>query len=491
MLSQKARIGGILVADPLAGPRVHPDREESFRSLPSVSALLADAEIRAATSLAQPALTDVLRRELDEARRGIAAGEMRGGDQIRARLLQTLRELERPKLVRSLNATGIVIHTNLGRAPVSAAAAVAMAEAAAGSVALEIDAAEGRRGGRMREISGLMRLLTCAEETLVVNNNAAAVLLTLTALASPGEVVLSRGEAVEIGGGFRIPDVLRQSGARLVEVGTTNRTYPRDYAEAIGEGTTALLKVHPSNFALSGFVRQTSTAELALVAADHNLPLIEDLGSGALLDTAAFGLAAEPTIQATLAAGASVVTASGDKLLGGPQAGVICGRAALIARVAAHPLARAVRADKTCLAGLAATLRHYARGEAVAQIPVWRMIAASEEQLARRADALNEQLGRDGVTIGKERVEAAVGGGSLPGSVLPSIALVVNPEQEPWRGRPTEDVARSFRLGTPPVFGRIEGDALLLDLRTVLPEDDDSLAAAIVEVAGAMASSAH
>jgi L-seryl-tRNA(Ser) seleniumtransferase len=452
----------------------------AFRQIPAVAALLGDPDIRQATSLTDEVLATFLRARLAEERIAIAAGEKRTGAQIRSRLVGALQALEQPKLARLLNATGIVIHTNLGRVPVSPATASAMAEVAGSNVALEIEADDGRRGGRMREIGALMRLLTGAEEVLVVNNNASAVLLTLAALAAPGEVVLSRGEAVEIGGGFRIPDVLRQSGASLVEVGTTNRTYPRDYGAAVTPQTTALLKVHPSNFALTGFVRSASTAEVAEIARAHELPLIEDLGSGALLDTTTFGLAPEPTIQATLAAGASIVTASGDKLLGGPQAGVICGRAELVRRIGSHPLARAVRADKTCLAGLTATLRHYARGEAVEQIPVWRMIAATEDDLSRRASDLIARLVDRGVAARVESTTAAVGGGALPGATLRSVALAV--ELRPGQGDAlsAQRLARRLRLGVPSVFGRIEGDTLLLDLRTVLPDDDELLFEAIV-----------
>ena len=255
--------------------------------------------------------------------------------------------MERPRLTPVLNATGVIIHTNLGRAPVSAETAEAMRAAAAHPVPLEIEPESNERGGRMREIAGLLRALTGAESALVVNNCASAVLLVLAAVASGKEVVVSRGEAVEIGGGFRVPDVLRQSGARLVEVGTTNRTYARDYAAATTEETGAYLKVHPSNFRAFGFVHSASTAELVVLAREHGLPVLEDLGSGALLDTSRFGLAPEPTLIGAIEAGADLVMASADKLLGGPQGGIIVGAASWVERVARHPLARAVRADKT------------------------------------------------------------------------------------------------------------------------------------------------
>ncbi|HEU5431737.1 MAG TPA: L-seryl-tRNA(Sec) selenium transferase, partial [Thermomicrobiales bacterium] len=291
-------------------------------------------------------------------------------------------------------------------------------------------------------------------------------------------VVVSRGEAVEIGGGFRVPDVMRQSGATLVEVGTTNRTYVADYLAATDEATAAYLKVHASNFRIVGFTHAATVAELA-VAKPSDVYLLEDLGSGALLDTARFGLAPEPTIGGSVAAGAQLVMASGDKLLGGPQAGVIVGERALVERVGRHPLARAVRADKTALAGLAATLRHYARGEAEREIPVWRMIAAPAPALRARAARLADEL-RDLADVAVVETRATVGGGSLPGETLPSWAVAL-----PHAGvHSTDDLARRLRLGAPGVFGRVEHDRVLLDLRTVLPEDEDRLVAATREALG-------
>jgi L-seryl-tRNA(Ser) seleniumtransferase len=336
---------------------------------------------------------------------------------------------------------------------------------------LEIDRESNERGGRMSEIVGLVRALTGAESALVVNNCASAVLLVLAAVASGNEVVVSRGEAVEIGGGFRVPDVLRQSGARLVEVGTTNRTYVRDYAVATTEETGAYLKVHPSNFRAFGFVHSASTAELVLLAREHGLPVVEDLGSGALLDTSRFGLAPEPTLTDAIAAGADLVMASADKLLGGPQGGIIVGSATWVERVARHPLARAVRADKTALAGIAATLRHYLRGEAESHIPIWRMIAAPESEILARVTRLGVALGQDGHVVGVESVQTTVGGGSLPGETLPSWALVLSPVD----GEGVDMLARGLRTGNPGIFGRIDQDRLLLDLRTVVPEDDEML----------------
>jgi L-seryl-tRNA(Ser) seleniumtransferase len=454
------------------------DTGARFRELPSVAALLDEVKRAGVSTLDDPVLTRAIQERLATERGRIASGDGHTRDAIIRRVIEEIAALERPRLTPVINATGVIIHTNLGRAPVSAETAVAMAAVASGSVPLEIDATTNQRGGRMDEISTLMRLLTGAERTLVVNNNAAAVLLTLSAVAAGKSVIVSRGEAVEIGGGFRIPDVLRQSGARLVEVGTTNRTYADDYAAAIDGDTAALLKVHTSNFAITGFVHSPSVGELAELAQHHGLPVIEDLGSGALLETARYGLAAEPTVGQSLQVGASVITASGDKLLGGPQAGLIAGQRAWVDRIARHPLARAVRADKTCLAGIAATLRHYARGEAERTIPVWRMIAASPDELRRRGDHLAAMLARAGIDARVDPTEATVGGGSLPGQVLPSWALAFHTPA-------VDDLARRLRTGAPAVFGHNDGDRLLLDLRTVLPEQDDAVVMAIRAVATA------
>jgi L-seryl-tRNA(Ser) seleniumtransferase len=332
----------------------------------------------------------------------------------------------------------------------------------------------------MSELSQLLSLLTGAEAGLVVNNNAAAVLLVLSTFCAGRAVLVSRSQAVEIGGGFRIPDVLRQSGARLVEVGTTNRTYVRDYAEAISDDTAAILSVHWSNFRIIGFTAQPELGELAELAHARGLLLIEDLGSGALLDTAAYGLAHEPTVQEAIAAGADLVCFSGDKLLGGPQAGIIVGRRELIEQVERHPLARALRADKTALAGTAVTLRHYLRGEAIDKIPVWRMIATPLAPLEARCQTWQSAL-RDLVETEIVATDATVGGGSLPGETLPSRALALGAEAiaEVVPGLTVEELARRLRTGQPPVVGRVEADRLLLDARTVLPEQDEALVEAL------------
>jgi L-seryl-tRNA(Ser) seleniumtransferase len=453
---------------------------ERLRAIPPVSAIVSEAKQRG-NALTEEALTRTARAELDNVRQALLAGERLERAEIARRVVEAIGALQRPRLTPVLNATGVVIHTNLGRAPVSPETAEAMRAAAAHPVPLEIDPESNERGGRMHEISELLRALTGAESALVVNNCASAVLLVLAAVASGNEVVVSRGEAVEIGGGFRVPDVLRQSGARLVEVGTTNRTYVRDYAVATTEETGAYLKIHPSNFRAFGFVHSASTAELVLLAREHGLPVVEDLGSGALLDTSRFGLAPEPTLTDAIAAGADLVMASADKLLGGPQGGIIVGSATWVERVARHPLARAVRADKTALAGIAATLRHYLRGEAESHIPIWRMIAAPESEILARVTRLGTALEQDGHAVGVESVQATVGGGSLPGETLPSWALVLSPVD----GEGVDMLARRLRLGEPGIFGRIDQDRLLLDLRTVVPEDDDMLLRSLRQTLGA------
>jgi L-seryl-tRNA(Ser) seleniumtransferase len=448
-----------------------------FQALPSVTAILAEIEQRGDVRLSGDPLTTAISTSLSNARARIATGERPSREQIVQKVLGDLQELGRERLRPVINATGVIIHTNLGRSMVSPETAMAIATAASSYVALEIEPETNERGGRMSEISALMRLLTGAESALVVNNNAAAVLLVLSAVAEGRSVVLSRGEAVEIGGGFRIPDVMRQSGARLIEVGTTNRTYARDYDLAIDETTAAVLKVHPSNFQISGFVHSATIEELGAIGNARHIPVIEDLGSGALIDTAQFGLKEEQTIGGSLAAGASIVTASGDKLLGGPQAGLIAGTHEWIAKIERHPLARAVRADKTCLAGVAATLRHYANGEATEKIPLWRMIGASEESLNQRAIGIADRLVEARENIGIRKSNATIGGGSLPGQEMPSYSLAI-------KNSDPDALARMLRTGTPPVFGRVENQEVLLDLRSVLPEQDDDLELALRQALG-------
>jgi L-seryl-tRNA(Ser) seleniumtransferase len=322
--------------------------------------------------------------------------------------------------------------------------------------------------------------LTGAESALLVNNNAAAILLTLSALAKGREVIVSRGESVEIGGGFRIPDVLAQSGAFMVEVGTTNRTYAFDYERAINAETAAILKVHPSNFNIAGFVHTSTLPELAAISHAKGVALIEDQGSGALIDPAHFGLTGERTVRQSLDEGVDLITMSCDKLLGGPQGGIIAGKRLMIDRIAKHPLARAVRADKTTLAGVAETLRHYACGEATSRIPVWRMIAASMGELEARGRRICSAVG--GASHGLVSSEATVGGGSLPGQTLPSLAL--SPQLP--AGVDIDRFAQLLRMGKPGIFSRILDGKLLIDLRTILPEDDEELIELLIALGPAL-----
>ncbi len=383
----------------------------------------------------------------------------------------------RPRLGRAVNATGILIHTNLGRAPLSPAAQEAVRAAAGGYTLLEIDPDSGDRGSRQAHVEGLLEVTTGAEAGFVVNNNAAAVLLGLAAVAAGREVIVSRGELVEIGGAFRMPDVMAQSGARLVEIGTTNKTYLHDYERAVTPQTALLLKVHRSNFTMTGFVHDVDLRDLVALGAARGLTIMYDLGSGALVDLRTRGLPPEPTVGEAVSSGAALVTFSGDKLLGGPQAGIMVGRAETIDRCRRHPLARAVRIDRLDLAALAATLRHYLRREeAWVEVPVLRMLAAGRQELAERATWLAERLRAvlgDQTAVTAVSADAQVGGGALPAAVLPSAAVLVHPGE----GTPETWAAR-LRRRDPPVIVRIQEGGLLLNLRTILPEDLDAVVAA-------------
>ncbi|MEX2236225.1 MAG: L-seryl-tRNA(Sec) selenium transferase [Dehalococcoidia bacterium] len=377
----------------------------------------------------------------------------------------------RPSLRGVVNATGVVIHTNLGRAPLSAEAIVAMSEVSRAYSNLEFDLDSGRRGSRFTHVERLLCEVTGAEAAIAVNNNASALLLVLSALCRDREVVISRGQLVEIGGGFRIPDVMAQSGARMVEAGTTNRTYLADYENAVGEETAALIRVHSSNFKVIGFTNTVALTEMANLARRRRLLLIDDLGSGCLLDTREFGLAEEPRVQQSLADG-DLVLFSGDKLLGGPQAGLIVGRKRLIEKLRKHPLSRALRMDKASIAALNVTLRHYARGEALAKVPVWRMIAARPEDLRRRASRWRRAIGRASQVIAGRSM---IGGGSLPEESLPTFLLAI-PEAE---GVKPAELAARLRNAERPVIGRLADGKLLLDPRTVDVADDSYVAAVV------------
>ncbi len=432
---------------------------DTRRGLPSVDAVLRLAEVAPEE---RERLTAVLREVLANARTSDA--EAPDAAQVLAAARDQLARRDRPTLRGVLNATGVILHTNLGRAPLSESAIAAMRDAA-GSVSVEYDLADGKRGERHGHAAALLAELSGAEDAVVTNNGAAAVLLALAALAGRREVIVARGELVEIGGGFRIPDVLLRSGAKLVEVGTTNRTYLRDYAAAITDRTAAILRVHTSNFRVIGFTASAPSVELASLARERGIAFVHDLGSGTLLDTERFGLGREERVQEAVAAGADVVTFSGDKLLGGPQAGLVVGRSAIIAKLRSHALMRALRPDKTTIAGLLATLAAYRDGTALTELPVWRMIAAAPADLERRAAALAQHLGGEMV-----ETRSTVGGGSLPEETQPSFAVAL-------RGRP-QHLAPALRGAEPPVIGRVVDERLALDMRSILSEDDERLAAA-------------
>jgi L-seryl-tRNA(Ser) seleniumtransferase len=437
-----------------------------LRSLPSVDLLLQSPEGRAwSGAYGRPLTVEALRVALDEARRVYARGGALPGEAALLGHAQALLEAwTAPTLLPVINASGVILHTNLGRAPLSKAALQAARDVALGYSNLEFNLEEGKRGSRLDHSEAIIRRLCGVEAALVVNNNAAAVLLALTALARRRAVVISRSQLVEIGGGFRVPDVMKQSGARLVEVGTTNRVHLGDYEAALEEKPALFLRAHRSNFQIIGFTSEPSLSEVATVAHGAGLPLVDDLGSGSLLDTARFGLGHEPMVQESLAAGADLVCFSGDKLLGGPQAGIIVGRADLVSKLKKHPLARALRADKLCLAALSATLLHYLKDEAEREIPVWRMISVAPEQIRQRAERWASSLGQGGVIPG----ESTVGGGSLPGESLPTFLLAL---ELPSPAR----MLMRLRQQQPPVIARVQDDRLLLDPRTVLPEQEEAL----------------
>ena len=451
------------------------------RLIPSIEQLRQRAAVqRLETRYGREATVQALREEAAALRRQLAADEAGvrdaadAAERIEARLAPRLDAALSPSLRPVINASGVIVHTNLGRAPLGRAAIDRVAAVARGYTNLEYDLAAGRRGSRAVHASTLLARLTGAEEAVVVNNNAAAVLLTLAALAAGREVVISRGELVEIGGGFRVPDVLLQSGALLREVGTTNRTRAADYAAAIGDRTAVLLRVHPSNFRIEGFTERPTLAEIASLGERSRIPVVEDLGSGCL--NAIAGIDAEPTVRESIAAGVAVCTFSGDKLLGGPQAGVIAGRRAELDRIRSHPLMRALRVDKLAYAALEATLIDHATGRAGENIPVVRMIETSLDDLEARAEALGVRLAdAQGLTVSIAATEATIGGGSTPGVTLRSRALAV--EVSGWSATA---LAALLRTGIPPVIGRIIDDRLLLDLRTVHATEDDDLADAIL-----------
>ena len=444
------------------------------RELPSIGALLESAGVR---SLLERHPRRVV---LEAVRSAVDAARNEGGAQMTeqqwvASIASAVQGLSQPSLRRVINATGVVLHTNLGRAPLAKPAVEAIARIASGFSNLEYDIETGARGSRYSHCVGLLRQLTGAEDALVVNNCAAAMVLTLNALAQRKEVLVSRGELVEIGGSFRIPDIMARSGAKLVEVGTTNRTHDDDYRRAITPRAAAIVKVHRSNFAIEGFTSEVSVDRLAFIAAEHGLPVIHDLGSGLMVSLDEYGLTGEPTASMALESGATLVLMSGDKLLGGPQAGIILGAANVIAKLRKNPFARAMRVDKLTLSALEATLRLYLEPErALKEIPVLAMLTTPVKEIDMRAESVAARVRAWGIEATVEGSSASVGGGAFPTTVIPSRAIVLS--------RNPQDAEKKLRLGEPAVIGRIFEKNLLLDMRSVLPGEDDLLADAIMKL---------
>ncbi len=440
----------------------------TLRNLPSVERLLQTrtaAEMIAAYG--RPMTLSGLRFTLDIIRDRFKSGQVTTVPSIDLILSQAESHLTKwikPTLVPVINATGVILHTNLGRAPLSDATIRAMDAVSRGYSNLEYDLDKGQRGSRLTHAQSVLQKITGAEAALVVNNNASAVMLVLAALANRKRIVISRTQLVEIGGGFRVPDVMKQSGAKLSEVGATNRVHLEDYEEALKEPAALVLRAHHSNFKIIGFTEEPDLEDVVNVAHMAGVSVVDDLGSGTLLDTEKYGLVHEPTVQESLEAGVDIVCFSGDKLLGGPQAGIIVGRADLIAKIRKHPLARAVRADKTCLAGLTATLLHYLKDEADREIPIWRMMSLTPKQVKGRAEAWRLELRQGQVVEG----ESTVGGGSLPGESMPTYLLSLTVKSP-------DKFLKKLRDQHPPIIARTENDRVLLDPRTVLPEQEGAL----------------
>jgi L-seryl-tRNA(Ser) seleniumtransferase len=434
--------------------------------IPSVEKILQSDEAKALSSrLGRPLVLSEIRNELDKIRKDFKPGA--NIPEIASILNQVEENLEDLTVFSTkpvINATGVILHTNLGRAPISKFALQSIINGTQGYSTLEYDLATGKRSLRSNHSERLLQKLLGVESALVVNNDASAVLLVLAALAHKRRAIISRGQLVEIGGGFRVPDVMRQSGAKLVEIGTTNRVHISDYVAALAEPSGLVLHIHTSNFKIIGFASEPSLSEIVQAAHAVGVPVVDDLGSGALLDTSRFGWSHEPTVQETLAVGTDVVCFSGDKLFGGPQAGIIAGRKEYLDRIKKHPLARAIRADKTLLLGLEATIMHYLKDEAVSEIPVWKMISAPLDEMQVRARKWSNSLQCGDIC----QNESTIGGGSMPEETIPTWVLsftVKNPDEFSTR----------LRKQSPAIITRIQDEKVILDPRTVLPEQDELL----------------
>ncbi|MHB8762499.1 MAG: L-seryl-tRNA(Sec) selenium transferase [Coriobacteriia bacterium] len=465
------------------------DTKPLLRALPKVDELLKREDVAVLVGAHGRELTvDALRDAIDALREGILAGDVSevSAEDVVAETAEVLDALARPSLRRVINATGIVVHTNLGRSPLPEAAMLAVADVARGYSTLEYDVESGERGSRHAHVEELICRLTGAEAAMAVNNNASAVLLGLAALSRRKEAIVSRGQLVEIGGSFRIPDIMRESGAKMVEVGTTNKTHLRDYEQAITPKTGLILKVHSSNYRVVGFTEEVSLPELAALGARHGVPVFEDQGSGVLVDLAKFGLPGEPTVGAAIAAGVDLVSASGDKLLGGPQAGILAGKREVIAKLKKHPLARAVRLDKMTLAALEATLRLYLDEErALAEVPTLRMLTMPATEVAKRADELASAIRSacgHAYDVTTQHDISRAGGGSLPMEDIPTTVVALDAKR-----MSAAVLEAALRLGEPTVIARISADRLLLDPRTLLPGEEAEVVSALGAIASARA----
>ena len=438
----------------------------SLRDLPSIELLLQNGT-HLIERFGRPLTVDALRTTLDEIRARFKADPetaLPSIDLILAQAESHLSAWTASTLYPVINATGVILHTNLGRAPLSKATINAMQDVASGYSNLEYDLSKGKRGSRLIHAEAVLQRLTGAEAALVVNNNASALLLILSALANRKRVAIARSQLVEIGGGFRVPDVMKQSGAKLVEVGTTNKVRLSDYESAFEQKVALVMRAHRSNFKIVGFTEEPELKDIVDVSHKAGVPVVDDLGSGALMDTAKYGLAHEPTVQESLAAGADIVCFSGDKLLGGPQAGIIIGKKVLLDKIKKHPLARAVRADKTSLAGITATLLHYLKDEAEREVPIVKMMSLTLDQLKVRVEAWRDALGNGEVV----QSESTVGGGSLPDESMPTFVLALSVKSP-------DKFLKKLREASPPVIARVENDEVCLDPRTVLEEQDVKL----------------
>ena len=470
-------------------PETAPASDETsrsrLRSIPSVESLLSDQSFEElAAEYGRPSLVEATRTTLDDLRRLVASGMSAEAfevaiETLTATIRRKLDERIEPSLRAAVNATGIVVHTNLGRAPLSKPALESIARVAAGYSNLELNLESGKRGSRHRHATKLLSTLFPGKGSLIVNNAAAAVMLSLNTFASGREVIISRGELVEIGGSFRIPEILERSGARLREVGTTNKTRLEDYRRAIGSETGALLRVHPSNFRIVGFTESASTADLVKLGAEHGLTVIEDFGSGNMQPLDALGLESEPTVFESLASGLDVCLFSGDKLLGGPQAGLLIGRPEAIETMKRNPMARALRVDKLVYAALEATLSSFARNRALTEIPVLRMISETKASIAARARILVERIGKacPELRLGTAEDHSRVGGGAAPDAVMPTVVITIAKN-----GLSADSILVALRRHQPPVIARISDDRVLLDLRTVAPEEEPTLERALTSL---------